>query len=388
MINEFYAYKNYALIDLDAIASNYRLLSAEIKKKTPNASAICVVKADAYGHGAAECVSMLTSIGADFFAVADISEALEVRRVSPTAKVLILGYTVPSNAPLLIEKNIIQTLHSTSYAEKLCAAIKESQRLGELDENARLSLHIKVNTGMNRLGFSVDEDSLDTSVEEILSLSKIKEFSIEGIFTHFACADMPKSEMSEEQSELFFRAHNALKERGLVLKSHISNSAGTIRFGSNGCDYVRIGISLYGHLPSSELSFPGLKSAMQLFSTVAQVHTLKKGQSISYGATYTAERDMRVATIAIGYADGLIRACTGGSLIIGGKRAKIIGRICMDQCIVDLGDIEASEGDTVTVYDESGENIELLAGVANTINCEVVCALGKRVYRKYKWDVR
>ena len=388
MINEFYACKNYAQIDLDAIAANYKLLCSELKEKSPEASPICVVKADAYGHGAAECVRTLLSLGADFFAVSDISEALEIREVSPTAKILILGYTVPSNAPLLIEKNIIQALHSIPYAEKLSEAIKESQKLGRLDENAKLSIHIKVNTGMNRLGFSLCEDSIDSSVEEILSLSKIKEFSLEGLFTHFACADMPESEMSDKQSERFFRAYNALKERGLVLKTHISNSAGSLRFGSRGCDYVRLGIVLYGLAPSGEVGHSGLKPAMQLFSSVAQVHILKKGESLSYGATYTAEKDMRVATVSIGYADGLIRACSGGSFIIGGKKAKIIGRICMDQCIVDLGDIEASEGDTVTVYDESGENLESLARTANTINYELVSILGKRVYRKYKRDDR
>ena len=388
MINGFYAYKNYAQIDLDAIAANYKLLCAELKKKSPQASPICVVKADAYGHGAPECVRTLLSLGADFFAVSDVSEALEVRRVSPTAKILILGYTEPSNAPLLIEKNIIQTLHSMPYAEKLSLAIKESQELGELDADAKLSLHIKLDTGMNRLGFSVCDDSFDSSVEEILSLRKFEEFSLEGIFTHYACADMADDMMSDTQSRLFFCAHNALKNKGLDLKTHISNSAGTLKFGSRGCDYVRLGIVLYGLSPSGDVRHFGLTPAMQLFSRISQVHTLKKGQSLSYGATYTAEKDMRVATISIGYADGLIRACSGGSVIVGGKKVKIIGRICMDQCIVDLGDTEASEGDIVTIYDKSGENIESLARAADTINYELICLLGRRVYRKYKKDVR
>ena len=387
MINGFYAYKNYAQIDLDAIAANYKLLCADIKKKSPQATPICVVKADAYGHGAPECVRTLLSVGADFFAVSDISEALEVRRVSPAAKILILGYTEPSNAPILIEKNIIQTLHSLSYAGRLEEAIQDSRERGEIDKNEKLSLHIKVDTGMNRLGFSLCADSFDSSVEEILSLSKTECFSLEGLFSHFACADMAEDEMSEEQIELFFRAYNALKERGLVLKTHISNSAGALRFGSCGCDYVRLGIVLYGLSPSGEVRLSGLTPAMQLFSRVSQVHVLKKGQSLSYGATYTAEKDMRVATISIGYADGLIRACSGGSVIIEGQKVKIIGRICMDQCIVELGDIEVYEGDIVTVYDKSGENIESLAKAANTINYELICLLGRRVYRKYKKNV-
>lgn len=386
MTNQIYEYKNYAQIDLDAIAENYKLLCAELKEKSPKASPICVVKADAYGHGARQCVSALLSLGADFFAVSDISEALEIREVTDTAKILILGYTPPANAPVLIKNNIIQTLHSIPYAEKLSEAIKESQKRDELDDNAKISLHIKLNTGMNRLGFSVCDDTFDTSIKEILSLRKYEEFSLEGLFTHFACADMLGTEMTERQVECFFCAHNALKEKGLSLKTHVSNSAGSLRYGSQECDYARFGIVLYGLCPSDEVGHKALKPAMQLFSSIAQIHVLKKGQSVSYGATYTAKKDMRVATVAIGYADGLVRACSGGSVTIGGKKAKIIGRICMDQCIVDLGDIEASEGDRVIIYDQSGENMEEFARTAKTINYELASIVGKRVLRKYKRD--
>ena len=383
-MNGLYEHKNYARVNLGAIVSNFHLLSRKIKEKTPNAIPICVVKANAYGHGLKECVSALLSAGAEFFAVSDVSEAIEVRRLSPSASILILDYTVPSSAPLLYKHNIIQAVFDTEYAEKLSSAMRMAKNTGEIPQNASLRLHIKLNTGMNRLGFSVCDGELDSIAEELLALSSLDGISLEGVFSHFACADMLGVDMSERQTELFFRAVSLLKERGLNLKTHISNSAATIRFGSAGFDYARIGISLYGLSPSSEVRQEGLIPAMQLFCRVAQVRELAKGQSVSYGATYTAERDMKIAVISIGYADGLIRACSGGEVIINGRRAKIIGRICMDQSIVELGDIEAKEGDIVTVYDESGENIEALASGAGTISYELITLLGSRVFREYK----
>ncbi len=385
-MNELYEHKNYARVDLGAIVSNFRLLSRKIKEKTPSATPICVVKANAYGHGLSECVSALSSAGADFFAVSYISEALEVRHLAPNASILILDYTAPSSAPLLYKHNIIQTVFDIEYAEKLSAAIETAKRAGEIPQNANLRVHIKINTGMNRLGFSLCDGKLDGIVEELLALSSLGEISLEGIFSHLACADMPDTNMNERQIELFFRVVSLLKAKGLNLKTHISNSASTIRFGSAGCDYARVGISLYGLSPSPEVRQEGLIPAMQLFCRIAQIRELAKGQSVSYGATYTAERDMKIAVISIGYADGLIRACSGGEVIINGRRAKIIGRICMDQTIVELGDIEAKEGDIVTVYDESGENIEALASRAGTISYELITLLGSRVYREYKKD--
>jgi alanine racemase len=383
-MESLYEYKNYAQIDLSALKDNYRLLSQMIAKDGSKAKPICVLKADGYGLGSVECARALSSVGADFFAVSDICEALEIREVCRKAKILIFGYTSPKNAPILIENSFIQSLHSLEYGRELASVIREAKAKGELPEDAKLSLHIKLDTGMGRMGFLAYEEETSASVEDICALTKEEELSLEGLYTHFAMADDMTSSESERQAERFKHANELLKKRGITLKTHISNSAGAIRYKALGCDYVRFGISLYGFPPSPEMAPIGVRPAIQLFCRIAQIKTLKKGRSVSYGGLYTAERDMRIATLSIGYADGLPRASTGASVIINGNRARIIGRVCMDQCMVELGDIEAREGDLVTVFDESGENTNEIAKTAGTIIYDIITGLRKRVHRKYK----
>ncbi len=385
-MESLYEYKNYAQIDLSALKSNYELLKKRVAEDGSEAKPICVLKADGYGLGAIECAKALCSVGADFFAVSDICEALELRSECKTAKILIFGYTAPKNAPILVKNKLIQSVHSLEYGRELASALRECKERGELPKDAKLSLHIKLDTGMGRMGFLAYEEEVSSSVEDICYLCDEKELSLEGLYTHFACADIEGSNESEKQAERFWRAHELLSEKGLSLKTHVSNSAGAIRYKSLGCDYVRFGISLYGFPPSPEMRLSGIRPAIQLFCRISQIKTLKKGRSVSYGGLYTAEEDMRVATLSIGYADGLPRASTGASVIINGQRAKIIGRICMDQCMVDLGDIEAREGDLVTVFDESGENAENIAKTANTIIYDIITGLRKRVYRVYKGE--
>ncbi len=368
-------FKNYAKIDLSALVSNYRLLLARAQSFDPEAKPICVVKADAYGHGVRECVAALSRAGADFFAVSDVTEAIEIREVNESAKILILGYSKPENAPVLCKRNIIQTVHSYEYARELDEALS--------GKNVKLSVHIKLDSGMSRLGFSVKDD-LDSALDEIASLAALPHINAEGVFSHFACADEPESPMTDKQLSLFNSAVEAMRARGLSLCSHISNSAAAIRFGAAGHNYFRLGISLYGYAPSEEMSCEGLLPVMSLYSAVAQVSSLKKGECVSYGATFCADRDMRVATVSIGYADGLIRACSGASLLINGKKAKILGRVCMDQCVVCVDGIDVREGDKVTVYDESGENLLAIASHLQTISYELLCLVGKRVPRIYK----
>lgn len=367
-------YKNYAEIDLSALVSNFSLLTQNARKFSPDASPICVLKADAYGHGARKCVRALISAGADFFAVSDIGEALELREETKTAKILILGYVMPENAPLLSQYNIIQTVHSFEYAKELCDALK--------DENAKLSVHIKLDTGMSRLGFSTDGDFSSSlcEIEKILSLEKL---SVDGVFSHLACADDYNSPLTEKQICRFQSAVSILRERGFNGCTHLSNSAGSIRFGALGGDFFRLGISLYG-FGAGEVSLSGLLPVMRVYSTVAQVKTVKKGEFVSYGATFSPDKDMRVATVTFGYADGLLRKCTGASLIINGKKAKILGRVCMDQCIVDVDAIDVKEGDRVEIYDASGENTKEIAKHIGTIEYELLCLVGKRVPRIYK----
>lgn len=378
-----YDTKNFAEINLTALTHNFTLLSRRIRKA--NASPICVVKADAYGHGALTCVRALSAAGADFFAVSSVQEALEVRRAAPDAKILILGYTRPANAPLLARQRIIQTVHNISYAMYLNTAMDAAKAAGTAPQDARLTVHIKTDTGMNRLGFPLNPTDRENSLREILSMTKFEHLSPEGIFTHFACADEPDSHLTDEQLERFLYAVQSLKTQGLSLATHASNSAAALRFGSLGFDFVRLGIALYGLPPSDEVACNGLCPVMSLYSRISEIHTLRAGESVSYGARFTAEKDMRIATVSIGYADGVLRACeNGGSLIVGGYEAPLVGRICMDQCMIALGDIEAYEGDIVTVYDESGRNIRRLARAAGTIPYELLCLTGLRVHRQYK----
>lgn len=379
-----YDTKNYAEINLTALTHNYRTLLRHIKRKNPHAEAICVVKADAYGHGAAACVRALGAAGARFFAVSDIAEALEVRSILKDASILILGYTRPSNAPLLAEKGIIQTVHNAEYARYLQTALDAAVSSSLLTQDARMQIHIKLDSGMNRLGFSIGDADFDRSIAEILALKAYKNLSPTGVFTHFACADEQDSLMTDAQNKRFAQALQRLEASGMHLQTHAANSAAALRFGAMGYDFARLGIALYGIPPSCEVSLSSLRPVMSLYSRISEIHVLRKGESVSYGARFVAPRDMRIATVAIGYADGILRACEdGGCFIIGGKPVPIIGRICMDQCMVDLGDAEAYEGDPVTVYDDKGKNLSRLASSARTIPYELLCLTGRRVHHRY-----
>ncbi len=373
-MEEAIAYKNYAEIDLCRLAHNFRLLCERAWAKNEKAKPICVVKADAYGHGARECVQTLISEGADFFAVSDIGEALQIREVSGDVKILILGYIDPKNAPLLAKHDIIQTVHCYEYALALDSEASKCDK--------KIKIHIKLDTGMSRIGFATGKD-LSTGVEGIKKTSHLSHLEIDGVFSHLACADEEGSDLTQRQLETFDEALATIRECGIECRSHICNSAGAIRFGSAGHDYFRLGISLYGYKPSPEMHIEGLLPVMSLYSSVAQVHTLRKGDTVSYGATFCADKEMKVATIPIGYADGLMRASSGECLLIGKKKAKILGRVCMDQCIVCVDGIEVKEGERVTVYDQEGENIEALARHLGTISYELVCAVGKRIPRLY-----
>lgn len=378
-----YEKKSFAEINLTALAHNYTLLARRVKAS--GASPICVVKADAYGHGAPACVRALTGVGANFFAVSSVAEALEVRRAAPTADILILGYTRPANAPLLARQNITQTVHNAAYAMYLHTALDAAKAAGVIPAECLLKIHLKADSGMNRLGFPLNDTDYQTSLADILSVFSYRHLSPTGIFTHFACADEPSSPLTDCQLTRFTRVCKDLSSRGYHLRRHAANSAAALRFGSMGFDYVRLGIALYGLPPSDEVPCDGLCPVMSLYSRISEIHLLRKGESISYGACFEAPRDMRVATVSIGYADGLVRAASdGGYLIVGGHKAPILGRICMDQCMIGLDDIEAYEGDLVTVYDENGENIRHLANTAGTIPYELLCLTGLRVHRQYK----
>lgn len=377
-------HKIWAEIDLDALRSNYRALAKEVKKGTPDCRPMCVVKADAYGHGIDACVDALLGEGCDFFAVSSIEEALAVRQVcrsvNADADILILGYTPAEEAVTLSRCNIIQTVFSSDYARALSMRVSAAGKA--------LRVHIKFDTGMNRIGFPAHSaDEIERSAHEIAAVSALPGIIVEGAFTHFARADETAGDArTREQAERYF----ALLERSRALGApisvrHICNSAATLRFPEYHLDLCRLGVLLYGAEPSDMFNFE-VKPVMRLCAQISQVHTLRAGEQLSYGGTFTAPADMRIATVPIGYADGFIRAYSGAEAVIyskeGARRGigRIIGRICMDQCMLDLCGTDAHEGDVAVLIGEPGQ-LDALAALAHTINYECLCLISARVPR-------
>ena len=368
-----------ACISLEHLVHNFNAVRAFTDRRI-----CCVIKADAYGHGAWQCARTLAAAGADFFAVSSIAEAEEVRMAladyGDDIGILILGYTLPENADLLIRCNIRQTVFSAEYAAALCSAIRDYKLDGLLPQDAALNIHIKVDTGMNRLGFAPDD------LDGMTALSGIRDFRVEGIFTHFAQADTPDAPMTEVQFAAFSRAVSALEARGMHFAlRHACNSAAITNFPEMQLDMVRFGIALYGLAPSAETRMLPVLPVMTLKTVISHIHTVHAGESIGYGAAYTPDRDIRVATLPVGYADGFIRAyAEGGSVIIRGCAAPICGRICMDQCMVDITEIPAARiGDEVLLFGEGAPSADDIAARAGTIGYEVLCLIGKRVPRVY-----
>ncbi len=357
----------HAEIDLVQLAENYSIL----KRLDPDCELMCIMKADAYGHGAAECARVLFDLGARHFGVATVDEALELRSVlGAEAEILILSFVHPQYARLLSEKNIMQTVMSKEYAVALAEAAM-----------APIRVQIKLNTGMNRIGFNDDAEGLC----EIMETVKIPNLIIEGIFTHFACADMPSSDMTLLQANRFEDALRQLEGAGCSFRyKHQCNSAGYINFPALHMGLARCGIILYGLLPSDNTEGHGIKPIMTLRSSVSQIHKVKKGESVSYGAIYTADKDSMLATVQMGYADGFIRGYSSGNVYINGKKCPIRGRVCMDQFICDISDAGSVKmGDDVILFDAE-HKVDELARAAGTINYESICMISKRVPRIYK----
>lgn len=389
--------RTWAEIDLGALRFNYKYLREALRERALAAGVkppepICVVKADAYGHGACGTVPVFLSEGCRFFAVSSIEEAVEVRNICRTrgvaARILILGLTLPSLVRKLAEYDIITTLPSLEYAERLSAAATTA--------GVRIRCHVKLDTGMNRLGFAAcSEEDFDRSANEIKACSRLKGLTIEGIFTHFAEADDSDSEELEGktllQAERFLGVTKALEKKHVKITfKHICNSAAAIRFPKLALDGVRLGIALYGARPSEffELS---LRPAMSFKTKISHIHTLRAGETVSYGGRFKAERDTRIATLPVGYADGFLRAYGGASVKIssaaGDTEAPVIGRICMDQCMINLdGSESAGVGDEVTLFGDTPHRLYSLAELANTIPYEILCAVSARVVRIYKED--
>lgn len=375
---EDYFRRTWAEIDLDTVKHNYNVIRSCI---ADGVKLCCVVKADAYGHGSKELAALYEKLGADFFAVSNLEEAIELRRMSITLPILILGYTPAAYAKTLANNNITQAIVSSDYARELAAGARE---LG-----VTVNVHLKIDTGMSRIGIMCQTDD-SQALTEALSVIALKGLNVTGMFTHFAVSDEKEEgrAYTENQIARFKGLADELKKRGVVgddFICHCSNSAAIMDYPQAHMDMVRAGIILYGLAPSEKLKGQiDLRPAMSIKSVIAHIKTIGKGTTISYGRTFTAEREMRIATVPIGYADGYIRSFGKEAyMIVGGKRAKVVGRICMDQCMIDITDIDSVKvGDTVTVIG-GGVSMDDAANWAGTINYEVACLVGKRVPRVY-----
>lgn len=371
--------RTWAEISLDAIAHNFHA----IKKQVGDAKICCVIKADGYGHGAYELARVYERLGADFFAVSNIDEGIEIRSSGVKLPILILGYTPVHEARRLAQFNISQAVFSLDYAKALSAQCAIC--------GCVCKIHIKCDTGMSRIGFMCQSFPRDDSaIEEICEACALTNLQPEGLFTHFCVSDEGEEgrAFTQRQFNNFLHVKHALEANGLHIPlTHCSNSGAIEDYADYCCDMVRAGIILYGLAPSPKLCGKlDLRPAMTLKTTVAYVKTLKAGADISYGRTFTAEKDMKIATVPIGYADGYVRQnAADGYMLVNGKRAKIVGRICMDQTMLDVTEIDDVEvGDEVIVFGtgERGEpTADSLAENTGTINYEVVCLVGKRVPR-------
>ena len=367
----------YAEISLEAIGHNIR----EVKKRLPEGVKLLgVVKANAYGHGAVPVASYLEN-QVDYFATATIEEAVELRENGISAPILILGYVSPSQYGDLVEYDITQTIDS--YAQAL-ALEKEAAR-----QNRKAKAHLAVDTGMTRIGFQVTEHDAD----EAAKIADLPHIELEGMFTHFSCADQEDKTYCSMQMEKYDKMTALLAERGVTIPlRHICNSAGIMEFDDHRFEMVRSGIITYGIYPSEEVKKERLDliPALSWKSHVIHVKEVGPGIGVSYGATYVTEKPMtRIATVSAGYADGYPRALSNqGCVLIQGKKAPIIGRICMDQMMVDVTDIpDVQVEDVVTLVGTDGDEtitIEEIANPAARFDYEMLCDISSRVTRVYK----
>lgn len=367
----------YAEISLEAIGHNIR----EVKKRLPEGVKLLgVVKANAYGHGAVPVASYLEN-QVDYFATATIEEAVELRENGISAPILILGYVSPSQYGDLVEYDITQTIDS--YAQAL-ALENEAAR-----QNRKAKAHLAVDTGMTRIGFQVTEHDAD----EAAKIADLPHIELEGMFTHFSCADQEDKTYCSMQMEKYDKMTALLAERGVTIPlRHICNSAGIMEFDDHRFEMVRSGIITYGIYPSEEVKKERLDliPALSWKSHVIHVKEVGPGIGVSYGATYVTEKPMtRIATVSAGYADGYPRALSNqGCVLIHGKKAPIIGRICMDQMMVDVTDIpDVQVEDVVTLVGTDGDEtitIEEIANPAARFDYEMLCDISNRVTRVYK----
>ncbi|MFA5524399.1 MAG: alanine racemase [Tissierellales bacterium] len=363
-------------INLDNLGHNLREIRRLVGEEVIITS---VIKADGYGHGAVAIAKTLLDNGSNRFAVATLSEAIELRKSGIKEDILILGYTPECQDRLILENNISQTIYNIDHAKAISEAAKQ------LGMTAKI--HLKIDTGMGRLGFL----PVTHSVEEIVNIFKLPNLYVEGVFSHFAKADEADKEPTNIQFQKFNWLIKEIEKKGIEIPiKHIANSAAIIDLPEYHLDMVRPGIMLYGLYPSEQVKKESvdLKPVMTLKASVSNVKTLKAGEGISYGHNFVTDNETKIATLPIGYADGFTRLLNHKvEVSIKGKRIPIVGNICMDQCMANVSSIEdVKVGDTVTFFGDGSmdePSVEEIANIVGTINYEMICMINKRVPRVY-----
>lgn len=368
-------YRIQAKVDLNAVCHNIDLIKSSLDK---DAKLMVIIKADAYGHGAVAIAEAIND-KVDAYGVAIIEEAIELRKAGIKKPILILGYTPIQAFSLLVANDITQTVFQYQAAKALSLEARK--------QNKKAKIHIKIDTGMNRIGLPDNTESIN-EIKKIANLSNLK---IEGIFTHYAKADESDKTSTYKQFKRFMDFIKELEKEGINIPiKHASNSAGIIDFDESDLNMVRCGIATYGIFPSEDLNNKdiNLHSAMTLESHIVFLKEVGSGEGVSYGSTFITERKTRIATIPVGYADGYsINLSNKGHVIIHGQYAPIIGRICMDQFMVDVTDIEnVRQGDKVTLLGSDGQvsiSVEELSSWSCSFPYELMCTIGKRIPRVY-----
>lgn len=371
-----YLKRTWAEVHLDRLGRNYNKCKGFVSE---NSELVAVVKANGYGHGDTAVAPYLQDNGVDWFAVSNINEAKHLRNVGIAGEIIILGYTDPQYAPELCEYDIIQAVTGLEHANELAKFVPLKEKL---------RVHISVDTGMGRIG--VKHDTIKEITNECREISKIEGILAEGIFTHLAVADSDGAddvEYTKNQKETILAVSEELKRRKVNISHvHYLNSAGATYLKDEDSTLSRFGIMLYGLHPNYQLKLPcDLEPVMELKTVVSHVKEINEGEYISYGRTFKSDKNMKIATLSIGYADGYSRLLSSKSeVLINGKRAKSVGRICMDQMMVDVTGIDVKVGDTATLFGIDGDDkitADDLAGIYGTIGYEVVCGITKRVPR-------
>ncbi len=373
--------RTWAEIDFDALKSNIK----EVRRITnPEAMIMAVVKADAYGHGAVECAQTLLSNGADRLAVAFMDEALQLRKNGISAPILILGASFDEETEAIVDNDIIPSVFSYDFAKKISEYAKKQSKT--------VKIHIKIDTGMTRIGF-VAGVSDDKITDEIIKISKLDNIEIEGIFSHLSTADEENTDYTYLQFNRFMKVCEMLRTKGLSIPiKHIANSAAIMMFPDMHLDMVRAGIILYGLYPSDEVdtSRINLKKVMTLKARITRINDICDNRGVSYGKTYITKGNTKIATVPIGYADGYTRMLSGkAKILVKNQPVDVIGRICMDQCMIDVTNVHnINTGDEVIIFGADTVTVDTLASWLGTINYEIVCMISKRIPRIYKENGR